>query len=241
MDYNAVAAVERLTGDAFFTPTGQTGQIRLGNIQMHKLDYSPKRKQHFRNSRGKQVLDRDDAYGIEPKFTIEGDEFTTALLPLLFLATSANADFAQVSGTAVSVTATVTPGLTYDLGALNINTLAMTAPASKTENTDYIVDYGKGKIYIPLGSTIAAGATMTVTFNKPVVAMDSLTAFSQLNRLGTLQVHEEDEYSLVPKTIYDFPCSLSTDNAGDTKPEDYKKFTLVATLTGTMAVRKRKT
>ncbi len=241
MDYNATAAVERLTGDAFFTPTGQTGQIRIGNIEMHKLDYSPKRKQHFRARRGNLVLDRDDAYGVEPKFTITGDEFTTAILPLLFLATAADADFGQTSATGTSVTFTGSPGLTYDLGALNINTLLMTVPASKVENTDYVVDYGKGKLYIPLTSSIAAATSITVTFNKPVVAMDKVTAFTQLNRLGTLEVHEEDEYSLVPKTIYSFPCSLSTDGVGDTKPDDYKKFTLVATLTGTMIVKKRKT
>lgn len=244
MEYEAVQAKERLTGRGYFTPTGQAGAIDLGNVEMLKLDYSPKRKQHFKARRGKLVLDRDDAYGVEPKFTITGDEFTTPMLALLFLGT-ANADFVQSSGTGVSFSFTAKLGQSFHVGAFDISNVVMTTPTGKVAGSDFIVDGGPGRIYIPLQSTIADGAAVTVTFSKAALTFDSIDAFTQLNRLGTLQVIEEQEYTAAPKTIYDFSCSLSTDSSGETKADDYKKFTLIATLTsqlnGTMmTVRKLK-
>lgn len=242
MDYGAVAALERLTGRAFFTPQGALSAIDLGNIQMHKLDYGVKRKEHYKARRGGLVMDRDDAYGTMPKFTIEGDEFASPLLPLLFAGT-ANADATQTSGSASTVTFSSVKGQTFDLGAFGLTNASVTVPGSKVEGAtaDYVIDRPLGKIYIPFTSTIADAASVTVTFDKPAATFDSINAFDTLNRLGTLQVIEEDSYSLVPKTIYNFACSLSVDSAGDTKPEDYKKFNLIAVITGTFTVKKRKT
>lgn len=235
-DYNDTLAIHRLTGRAFFRPNGQLGQIDLGNIQMHKLEYNLKRKPHLSSRRGIVFTDRNDTYGSEPKFSITGDEFATPLLELIHLGTS-NADFVQTVGTG-SVTFAATPGQIYDLGAMDISNIVMTVPTGKIENTDYIVDYGKGKIYIPIGTTsIAPGASVTVTFSQNAVVMNSVTMLTQLDRLGAMQIFEEDSFSLLPRNIFDFACSLSTDSGGDTKPDDYKKFTLIASVIGQITRR----
>jgi hypothetical protein len=241
MDIGAAAAIERLTGRAYFTAAGATSAIDLGNIQMHKLDYGVKRKEHYKNKRGGMVMDRDDAYGTMPKFTIEGDEFTSAVMPLLFAGT-ANADATQALATAATVVVTSKKGYTFDLGAYGLTNASVTTPTTKVEGptADYVIDRANGKIYFPSTSSIADATSVTVTFDKPAATFDSVNAFDTLNRLGTLQVIEEDSFSLIPKTIYNFACSLSVDSAGDTKPEDYKKFSLIATITSTFTVLKRK-
>ncbi len=242
MDLGAVAALERLTGRAFFQPSGATSQIDLGNIQTHKFDYDVKRKEHYKNRRGGQVMDRYDAYGMMPKFSIDGDEFASELLPLLFAGT-ANADTTQTLGTATTVSFTSLKGQTFDLGAFGLTAASVTTPAAKVEGptADYVIDRALGKIYIPRTSSIADASSVVVTFDKPAGTFDSINFGDQLNRLGTMTVYEEDSFSLIPKTIYVFSCSLSVDSAGDTKGDDYKKFTLIATITsGTFTVKKRK-
>src|SRR5215831_2906470 len=95
MDYDQVASKERLTGRAYFNPGFAASivfdcpWIDLGNIQMLSLDYGIKRKEHFKARRGQLIADRFDAYSATPRWTITGDEFTTATLFLIFLGTPA--------------------------------------------------------------------------------------------------------------------------------------------------------
>src|SRR5438128_33666 len=120
MEYLDTAAILRLTGRAFFTPTGQLSAIDLGNCEMVKLDFAPKRKQHYRTIHGKQVLDRDDVYGADPKWNITVDEFATPMLPYLYAATGANTDVTQSAATASTVTFSSKKGRTFDIGKYNL-------------------------------------------------------------------------------------------------------------------------
>lgn len=237
-DYGEVETKERLTGRAYFAPAGGAGSIDLGNIQLLKLEYAPRRKQHYKMRHGRAVLDRDDAYGAEPKFTIECDEFVSSLLPLIFLGT-ANPDHAQTAAESVLFTFTAQPGQSLQVGAFGITNAVVTVPAGTTPGADHVIDGGPGRIYIPLTSAIAAGTSVTLRYDRPALEFDSINAFDRINRLGTMGVLEEDEYSLVPRSIYLFSCSLTTDSAGETKPDDFKKVTLIATITGPLAVLKR--
>lgn len=241
MEYDVTAAPKRITGRGFFQPTGETGFINLGNVTMHKLDFNVKRAERHRARRGVVFRTHNQAYGVQPEFTLEGDEFTTPMLPILFGGTAA-ADVSQASATAATFAFTSKKGRYFYLGAFKITAASLTTPVSKVEGVDgapadYLIDRGLGWIYIPLGSSIADATACVATFDKPAITRDSITAFDQLNRAGILRVQEEDTYSTEPRQDYYFPCELSVEGTGDSKPEGYGKFTLKATsTTGAMTI-----
>jgi hypothetical protein len=230
-DYNDTEAIHRLTGRAYFAPQGSEAQIDLGNIRMHKLDFNLKRKSHLTSRRGILYSDRNDTYSSDARFTIEGDEYAQPLLALIHLGTP-GADIVQSASDTGSKTfaSGVLPGYCYDLGAWNVSNVAL---AGFVEGTDFVVDYVKGKIYVPVNSGITAGSR-TFTFKQQSVLMNSMTMLNQLDRIGSMQVYEEDSFQLSPRNLFSFACQLSADSAGETKPDDYKKFTLIASVIGTI-------
>jgi hypothetical protein len=261
MEYDQVASKERLTGRAFFFGDGDNGWIDLGNIQLMNLDYGIKRKEHFKARRGALIADRFDAYSATPRWEISGDEFTTSTLSLIFLGTVL-ANVTQSATTGGVVTITVRTGKWVDIatGPIGVNQrfglssqTTVTTPAGKSEgfNGDYVIDRGVGKIYIPYNSTIADGTSVTVQFWQPALTYNKIfPPLSDLNRSGQMQIVEEDDStatvtgtgtSYPPKTIHDFPVSLSTDSGGQTRVDDYKSFKMIATITDPAAwvIRKR--
>jgi hypothetical protein len=251
MDYNAPYAKERLTGRGYFTPTGSVSGVDLGNVQMFKVDFGIKRKEHFSARRGIITLDRQDAYGSQLVWTVTLDEFVTPLLAYAWAGT-AGANFVQSSATGATVTFTTASkkGGTFDIGKYGLFNASLTTPASKTEGiaADYVIDRAGGKLYIPLSSTIADATTLIVTYSAPALTYDSVTALNVLNRPGTLEVHGEDDSGsnigagtdAVPPVRYLFtiPCILSADDSGDFQPDDYRKMTVKATATAAMTVKR---
>jgi hypothetical protein len=245
MEQLATAAFLRLTGRAFFKPDGETSQIDLGNCDALKLDFNPKRKQHYLTIHGKQVLNRDDAYGADPKWQITVDVFYSPMLPYLYGAAlgAANTDISQSAATASTFTFTSKKGRTFDIGKYKLSVASVTTPTTKTEGitADYVIDRVKGKIYIPLASSIADATSVVVTFDCAALSFDSVTAFGQFNFSGTLEIQTEDEYDNAPREVYSMACNLSIDNLGETKVDDYRKVVFIATSTsGTMAFKGRK-
>lgn len=259
MEYDAVAAKERLTGRAYFNPgiTGGTGitsmpWLDLGNIQMMSLDYGIKRKEHFKARRGILIADRFDAYSATPRWEITGDEFTSAILFLIFLGTDVG-NVSQTHGNNGAGTSfNVHLGGVYDTGKFAIYNASVT---SGTAGIDWIVDPGPGKLYIPETSSFTENAARTFVYSWPDITFDKiLPPLSNLNRSGMMQLIEEDDsgpagnvgfMSAVasPKTIHDFPVSLSTESGGATKVDDYKTFKMTATITdpASWVIRKRNT
>lgn len=252
MEYDDIASKERLSGRAFFFASGDNGWIDLGNIQLMNLDYGIKRKEHFKARRGSLITDRYDAYSATPRWEITGDEFTTSNLSLIFLGTAAT-DIVQNATTGGVSTVTVREGKWVDLAAnptfqrfgmstqstlTQVNGINVT----KTEGfgADYVIDRSVGKVYIPYNSTINDGASVTIQFWTPQLTYNRiLPPLSNLNRSGQMQLVEEDDVivpvtgtgtSYSPKTIHDFPVSLSTDAGGQTKVDDYKTFKMIATI-----------
>jgi hypothetical protein len=240
MDYDQVAGLERLTGRAYFTPSNGTSDIDLGDITMHKLDFGVDRKQAMRPRGGKLTLRREDTTGAKPVFTITGQEFATPVIPLMLLGTR-NADNVQTSGTAATLTVTAALGRSFPIGAKNISNVVVTVSAVvKTLNVDYFLEAGFGRIRFPtVAAGIPSGASVLITFDKPVLTLEVYTAFNNLNAPGSLRVEEEDEYSPVSKQAWIFPCQLSADTGSDVKGDDFKTFTLRASITGAVTVEKR--
>jgi hypothetical protein len=245
MDYGATYSKERLTGRGWFTATGTTDIIDLGNITMFESEFSIKRKEHFANRRGVQSMDRYDAYSSMGNWKITIDEYTTATLSLLWSG-KANANVTQTAAPGATFMFTSKKGVAASVGKYGLNNASLTTPISKTEPGDYIIDRGGGKIYIPLNSTIVDATACTLTFDAPALTYDSATALTILNRPGSLELQGEDDsgsgkgpaVDAVPpaRYVWSFPCILSADKSGQFKPEDYRASDLIATLTAPMTV-----
>jgi len=260
MDYDQVASKERLTGRAYFNasipPQAFDGNwVDLGNIQMMSLDYGIKRKEHFKARRGQLISDRFDAYSATPRWSITGDEFTSSTLFLVFLGDGLDANTTQTAGsyTGTQCTFNAHKGGVVDVGKFALYNWSIGSGA--VSGVDYIMDPGPGKVYIPVGNTgagnIPEGSPRSLVVSWPAITWNMvLPPLNTLNRTGTMQIIEEDDSaptgaSLVaaPKTVHDFPVSLSTDSGGDTKVDDYKAFKMIATITDPTAwsIKKRNT
>jgi hypothetical protein len=245
MDYGATYSKERLTGRGYFTATGSANVIDLGNIQMFESDFGIKRKEHFAARRGVLSMDRYDAYSSMGAWHITLDEYTTATLALLWSG-SANTNYTQTAGTAVTFMFTSKKGASANVGKYGLNNASLTTPTTKVEGVDYIIDRAGGKVYIPLTSTIADATACTITYDAPALTYDSATALNTLNRPGSLELQGEDDSQAgigagagaVPpvRYIWNFPCILSVDKSGQFKPDTYRESILIATLTSPMTV-----
>jgi hypothetical protein len=256
MDYSAPYGKERLSGRGYFTPTGATQGVDLGNVDMFKIDFGIKRKEHFGSRRGIQTLDRFDAYSSQPLWTITCDEFVSPTLAYAWAGTP-NANFAQTAQVAQSIvfaagaTTGSKKGATFDLGKYGLYDASI---AAKVEgySADYVIDRAGGKVYIPLTSSIVDAATFTVIASWPALTYDSVVALNVLNRNGSLEVHGEDDSGQGKSTtgspgldalppvryLFTIPCILSADESGEWKVDDYRKITIKATATAPMTVKR---
>jgi len=252
MDYNAPYAKERLTGRGYFLLTGATQLVDLGNIEMFKVDFGIKRKEHFASRRGVLSMDRYDAYASQALWTLTCDEFVSPLLAYAW-AGPVNANVVQSAAAATTFNFTFAltmKGAALDIGKYGLFSASLTTPASKVEgySNDYVIDRGAGKIYFPASSTLTAGASV-VTYSCPAITYDSVTALQILNRSGSLEIHGEDDSGqgkdpsaadAVPPSryVWTVPCILTTDSSGEFKPDDYRKITILCTATSAMTVKR---
>src|SRR5215831_6094737 len=131
MDYNAPYAKERLTGRGYFLLTGATQLVDLGNIEMFKVDFGIKRKEHFDARRGVLSMDRYDAYASQALWTLTLDEFVSPLLSFAW-GGIVNANYAQTLGPAATFNftfATTMLGATLDVGKYGLFNASRTTPS----------------------------------------------------------------------------------------------------------------
>ena len=252
MEYNAPYGKERLSGRCFFTPTATTTVIDLGNVELYKIDFGIKKKEHFSCRHGVQVMDRYDAYASMAVWTVTLDEFASPLLSYAWAGTT-NPNFVQAAGTAATFNftyATSMAGTMLDIGKYGLFNASLTTPSSKVEGyaNDYVLDRGAGKLYFPATTTIPAGAGV-VTYSCPAITYDSVTALQILNRPGNLEVQGEDDSQAgksttgvdavpPPRYVFTLPCVLSSDSSGEFKQDDYRRITMTATATAAMTVKR---
>jgi hypothetical protein len=256
MDYTNPYSKERLSGRGYFTATGATQGVDLGNVDMMKIAFGIKRKEHFSARHGVQILDRFDAYAAQPVWDITIDEFVSPSLMFAWNAT-VNPSFVQAATTNSTFSFTMASTLkggTLDIGKYGLFNCSVTLPVGswvEGYSNDFVVDRAGGKLYIPLSSTITNGAA-SLTFSCPAITYDSVTALQILNRPGNLEVQAEDDSGqgkpttgtgladAVPPVRYLFtvPCILSADDSGDFKVDDYRKVIVKATATSPMTVKR---
>jgi hypothetical protein len=252
MEYSAPYGKERLSGRGYFTPTGSTAIVDLGNVEMFKVAFGIKRKEHFASRRGIQSLDRFDAFSSQAVWDITCDEFVSPSLAYAWNGTY-NAAFVQSAGAAATFNFTyaATMKATWlDIGKYGLFSASVTTPVGKVEGyaADYVIDRAGGKLYFPASTTIGVGAGV-VTYSCPALTYDSLQALQILNRVGTLEVQGEDDSgqgkdpvavdALPPvRYIWTIPCILGTDESGEFKVDDYRKVVIKATATSAMTVKR---
>lgn len=240
MEYNDLSSFERLTGLAFFTPAGQAGAINLGNIEMVKADYGTKSVDKMISVRGKLLLGRRDTYQAVPVFSIDGNQFASPVIPLLLMGDSLG-DSAQVAGSGFTFSFTAETGLSFLIGTFGLtNVVVQVSSSTKTLGVDYFLDALNGIVSIPVTAAgISAGNTVVVTFDQPALALENYSAFTHLNRTGTLVVYAEDEAGPPAKEIWTMTVSLACKKGADFDPTKFRKFTLDAALLGNPTVQKR--
>jgi|SRR5215472_2163811 hypothetical protein len=253
MDYSAPYGKERLSGRGYFTPLGVSQGVDLGNVEMFKIAFGIKRKEHYSARRGIVNLDRFDAYSAQPVWDLTLDEFVSPILAYAWAGT-VNPNVVQSAATASSFAFTMSAALkggTLNIGKYGLFNASVTAPVGswvEGYSNDYVIDRGAGKLYIPLSSTITNGPG-TVTYSCPAITYDSITALQILNRNGNLEIHGEDDSGqgksttgtdAIPPSRYVFqlPCILSSDDSGEFKYDDYRKIIIKATATAAMTVNR---
>lgn len=220
---------ERVSGELFFKPTGQTGIINLGNVVGHKLVPEIQRKEHKKAERGGLLTrDREDVIESTLIYELELDEhFLETEEILLFGAAGSNN--VQASGTDATAQFTAAKRRWFSVGKRRIsNVVVEVATVAKTLNTDYKVDAERGLIYIVEGGSIADAATVDVTFDHAADTVTTITAMSDLAKTGTITIVESDQESNPIRKTVEFTGQLIPINWGDQKNEDFNKYSLRA-------------
>ena len=239
------ANLERLAGELYHTPLGETGQINFGNIKMFQQDSASdtiKGYVHPRNGTQKQV--RNDLKESTVKFTVKGNERTPEIDAIL-LNGKVGAAFAQAAvGVDATVELVVNKRRTYDIGKLKV--LGVSAVVGVTAkirgvrdngeivpaNADYVVDALLGKIYIPEGSTIANGATLAVTYQCEAVDGLSISEVGQhALRKGKFDLIGFEGESTIRKR-FRFDGQITPKEQGENSIENFNEFSFEITATG---------
>lgn len=241
--------LDRVTGRALFTPTGDTGAIDLGDVKLHELTAELRRRSVMRAGRYGVVQSRSDVVAVESvSFRMELQESLPDTLALLLFATPATMleQGAQV-GTPVAL-ANVQKGRVYDLGVLDITSCAVTVNGvACVSGRDYAMDDKDGTLSVMPHGIIRDGATVVATVSSAPVRQHRLSALGMttpLQRAGTMRFTERDgrwnEGTGGPVCrILTFPCTLSRDSEEPRESSAFAGFSLIAVPTGKLDLRTR--
>lgn len=241
--------LDRVHGHALFTPTGETGAHDLGDVVMHQLAMTLRRKSIVRAGRYGTMQRGERVVGVsEVAFTLSLHEATMENLELLFCAVQ-QPDVEQPgqSGTAVAF-ANVLRGRTYILGYFDVRDAAVTVSGeSFVSGRDYTLDALSGTIHITPHGAIPQGSTVLVTFDAGPVRSASLTALAgsaPLSRTGILRIVEHDGIhdAYTGGTfcrVITFACELSRDEESERNGEDFASFSFRAVPLGPLDILRR--
>jgi len=233
------------SGRLYLTLTGETGGYDLGNILDAKVETKMKRAD-LKKAQGGLLLPAG-MLAMESgwEYTFTGNEHSDLIKQILYEASKVN-DASQTLTAAPSGTASFTAkqGRYFQLGKYNVDTVVVTVSAStKTEGTDYSVDYVNGVVYIIPGGGIADAASVSVTFGYAALTQLSYAALAQLNITGTFEYSETDQFKTGPRELHTFTGQITSADLGDNNlsKENQWKVTALATSKPAIIVRKDST
>lgn len=251
MEFFDEASFERLTGQAFFTPTGEAGAIQIGNIEMMKIDFGLKSKEAFASVRGELFLRRHKVFGRAPIYSIQVNQFASPTVPLQLLGERLG-DLIQVVTNSYTFTFTAVLGRGFELPhlAATINWVRV-AGEDKMPGHDYFVDDPaieqgplcyNGWILLPVSQgTIVAGNVVSVNYSAPALSLEQYRALATLSRDGVLVVLKEDHFGPPAREKWIMDVTLYSEAGPETHPDKFRSQTLKAAVYGKPLVRKRPT
>lgn len=233
------ASLDRLTGKAVFFPTGSAGGTDLGVIVMHKLDLGIEREKFRRPVSRSVLMDSEDVVAVAPVFALEGQQFHTAIIPLLLLGRR-DPNFAQSAITARTVTLTARLDQVFELGAISLSNFSVKRlGVTMTAGVDYFLEPSRGLLRFPSAAAgIMEGDIVVVQFDALSLLYESYTAFDVLARDGTLKLWEMDRSPIV-KNGWIMPGTLTAETFGDGDPTKFRKWKLRFSLSGQAQVLRR--
>lgn len=218
------------TARLFFKRTGDAYEHDLGNIVSWKRKDSHEKATHMKSEGGVRITDlaitRTIGFGYEVVLT----EHNKNNIEMILRGTQSTTAYSQSSQTGVTIQFTsVEHYRTYSLGAFDVTSVVVeVSSVAKVEGTDYILDARSGRITILQTGSIASGATVDVTFNKPAITGISFTAGTQPQIAGDWTLVLSDQMDLVGvdtvAEIHTFNGSLHISDAGDNS-DDFNQIT----------------
>ena len=241
--------LDRVTGRALFTPSGETGAIDLGDVKLHELKAEVRRRAVMTAGRYGIRQSRSDVVAVESvSFRVELQEsLPEVLATLLFAAPATMLEQGAQVATPVAL-ANVAKGRVYDLQVLDITSCAVAVNGvACVEGRDYELDDKDGTLRILPHGIIRDGATVVATVSSAAVRQHRLSALgatAPLQRAGTLRFTERDgrwnEGTGGPVCrIVAFPCTLSRDAEDSRDSSAFAGFSLIAIPTGKLDLRLR--
>jgi hypothetical protein len=191
-----------------FKRTGDTHYVDLGNISKFADAKQVQRLEHFTAMVGDagQGFARGDGElvtTVSDAYTFTADEVTNDTMRLLQLcAAGTAANQSAGATTAVSVTDVIV-GNTYRLGFYGITAHALTfGGSSKTEGTDFSLDYKSGLVTILPGGAIVDGDDIAGTVNIPAGTFKTFTANSEVYVGGACIIELWDQFhASIPRQV----------------------------------------
>lgn len=257
VEYTDLASFTRLTGLAYFkADAGADAGINIpfGNITMIKLPTNPKTVSANLNKRGGVTLAKRDTYMVEPVWEITSDQFAEPTFPLQLMG-DAIADWTQSIATGSTYTFTAKAGRAYYIGAKNATIKHVKVSTSEMiPGVDYFIDdYNvaqptggslgsgfvsqNGWIMLPVTAAgITDGASVVVTYDCGALTRKQYTAFSKLNRSGTLTIELEDASGGDPREEWIGKVQLSVKQVGDNDPAKFRETILEAAIFGSPTI-----
>jgi hypothetical protein len=201
----------RLYFASFLTGTQNTGGERyLGNAPAVSISFEAEMLDHYRSTGGIKEKDESVTIKVNRSGSMELDSMEFENLAMLFFGSTANV--AQSAGSVLNEVVAIDAKDRYfqlgvsalaPSGARSLSAVVVTNVAGSTtyvSGTDYVLDAVRGRIYIPLTSTIAVGS-IHVDYTKAAVTLKRVVSGNtpiegQLRFLADNPVGEDMDYLL---------------------------------------------
>jgi hypothetical protein len=241
--------LDRVTGRALFTPTGETGAIDLGDVRLHEFAAEVRRRPVVRAGRYGLIERGSDVVavtGISYRLELQ-EALAENLRASLFAVPLTMIEQGAQVATPVALAAVV-KGRVYDLGFLHITSCVVTVNGDPcVAGRDYELDEMDGTLRVTPRGIIREGATVVAAVSTLPIRthrIKALAATAPLQRRGTMKIIERDgrwtDYTAGPlPRVITFPCTLSREADEPRESSTFAGHSLLAVPTGPLVIHTR--
>lgn len=242
---NSIEARRQMTARLYFTPTGTTDPVNLGDVSSWKPSHEIKRTPIMDSAKGFRQKTREllTEYGWQYDITL--GEMTNEVLELCCLGTL-GADVVQALITAPTGTASfsgVKLRRGYNLGKESVDTVVVKNASNTVTyvlDTDYVLDADAGIIELKSGGAITEGSTINVTFGCASKTRTPITALNKIYASGSFKLLAFDQHDNRPIETHTFTgqCYISDFGSSDGSKIMEVQLRVIASAAPVISVRK---